>query len=381
MRECGYYGIMEDERLLTVVNANSFDNTILYDRIIITGNFSGKRFDAFRCMASPRIETLLYDFESNIYKYRVKNAHREIAELNALNTSSEITHSGSAIEELFYSGNVSENEIVEIAEIDANVDQYINQLNELASFRGIESFGLQQGSQNADVIAVGTFDSGEKIFFTKLYKAYVFDDGDGVVKEVNASELNEGDSLVFTQNTAETRDIVDNVLARLIEGHKVNDNVIDCYGMSKRWKYVLQNYMRENNIPPKDIAKEMIKNGVSVQEITIRGWLDEDSHTVGPRKQDSIEQIALLVEDEEMLENANLYFEACGTIRRIRREILGWIGEAIIDKLSGRTPIPGTVNADIYDRIDSVAQILRLETISFVNRSIPMNLTNRPLSL
>ena len=139
--------------------------------------------------------------------------------------------------------------------------------------------------------------------------------------------------------------------------------------------------MRENNIPPKDIAKEMIKNGVSVQEITIRGWLDEDSHTVGPRKQDSIEQIALLVEDEEMLENANLYFEACGTIRRIRREILGWIGEAIIDKLSGRTPIPGTVNADIYDRIDSVAQILRLETISFVNRSIPMNLTNRPLSL
>lgn len=381
MRECGYYGIMEDERLLTVVNANSFDNTILYDRIIITGNFSGKRFDAFRCMASPRIETLLYDFESNIYKYRVKNAHREIAELNALNTTSEITHSGSAIEELFYSGNVSENEIVEIAEIDANVDQYINQLNELASFRGIESFGLQQGSQNADVIAVGTFDSGEKIFFTKLYKAYVFDDGDGVVKEVNASELNEGDSLVFTQNTAETRDIVDNVLARLIEGHKVNDNIIDCYGMSKRWKYVLQNYMRENNIPPKDIAKEMIKNGVSVQEITIRGWLDEDSHTVGPRKQDSIEQIALLVEDEEMLENANLYFEACGTIRRIRREILGWIGEAIIDKLSGRTPIPGTVNADIYDRIDSVAQILRLETISFVNRSIPMNLTNRPLSL
>ena len=320
-------------------------------------------------------------FESNIYKYRVKNAHREIAELNALNTTSEITHSGSAIEELFYSGNVSENEIVEIAEIDANVDQYINQLNELASFRGIESFGLQQGSQNADVIAVGTFDSGEKIFFTKLYKAYVFDDGDGVVKEVNASELNEGDSLVFTQNTAETRDIVDNVLARLIEGHKVNDNIIDCYGMSKRWKYVLQNYMRENNIPPKDIAKEMIKNGVSVQEITIRGWLDEDSHTVGPRKQDSIEQIALLVEDEEMLENANLYFEACGTIRRIRREILGWIGEAIIDKLSGRTPIPGTVNADIYDRIDSVAQILRLETISFVNRSIPMNLTNRPLSL
>lgn len=381
MRESGYYDIMDDERLLTVVNANSFDNTVLYDRIIITGNFNGKRFDSFRCMSSPHIETLLYDFESNIYRYRMKNARKEIAELNSLNTAAAITDDKSIIDELYYSDNASETDIIEIEEIDANVDEYINQLNEIESFRGIESFGAQQGNQNADVIAVGTFDSGEKAFFTKLYKAYVFDDSDGTVKEVNASELNEGDSLVFTQNTAETRDIVDNVLARLISERKVNDDIIGCYGKSKRWKQSLQEYMRDNNIPAGEIAKQMIKNGVSVQEITIRGWLDEDSHTVGPRKQDSIEQIALLVEDEDMLEHADQYFEACGTIRGIRRKILGWIGEAIIDKLSGRTPIPGTVNADIYDRIDSVAQILRLETISFVNRSIPMNLTNRPISL
>lgn len=332
---------MDDERLLTVVNANSFDNTLLYDRIIITGNFNGKRFDSFRCMSSPRIETLLYDFESNIYRYRMKNARKEIAELNSMNTAATIADDESIIDELYYSDNASETDIIEISEIDANVDEYINQLNEIASFRGVESFGSQQGSQNADVIAVGTFDSGEKVFFTKFYKAYVFDESDGVVKEINASELNEGDTLVFTQNTAETRDIVDSVLARLINEHKVNDNIVDCYGMSKRWKQALQKHMRDNNIPASEIAKEMIKNGVSVQEITIRGWLDEDSHTVGPRKQESIEQIALLIEDEDMLEHADQYFEACGTIRRIRREILGWIGEAIIDKLSGRAPLPG----------------------------------------
>lgn len=381
MRESGYYSIMDDERLLTVVNANSFDNTVLYDRIIITGNFNGKRFNSFRCMSSPRIETLLYDFESNIYRYRMKNACKEMAELNSKNTAATIADDESIIDELYYSDNASEADIVEIEEIDANVDEYINQLNEIASFRGIESFGTQQGSQNADVVAVGTFDSGEKAFFTKLYKAYVFDDSDGTVKEVKVSELNEGDSLVFTHNTAETRDIVDNVLARLIVERKVNDDIIECYGKSKRWKQALQEYMRENNIPAGEIAKQMIKNGVSVQEITIRGWLDDDSHTVGPRKQESIEQIALLIEDEDMLEHADQYFEACGTVRRIRREILGWIGDAIIDKLSGRTPLPGKVNADIYARIDSVAQILRLDTISFVDRSVPMNLTNRPISL
>lgn len=381
MRECGYYDIMEDDSLLTVVNANSFDNSVMYDRIIITGNFSGKRFDSFRCMSSPRIETLLYDFESNVYKYRMKNARKELAELNALNTAVADLEDEPIIDDLYYSDSTSENDVAEIARIDENVDEYISQLNEIASFRGITSFGTQQGTPNADVVAVGTFDSGEKVFFTKLYKAYVFDESSGVVKEANASELNEGDSLVFTQNTAETRDIVDNVLARLIDENKVSEEVMDCYALSKRWKQALQEYMKDKNIPAGEIAKKMIKNGVSVQEITIRGWLDEDSHIVGPRKQNSIEQIALLVEDEEMFEHADRYFEACGTIRKIRRKILGWIGQAIIDKLSGKTPVAGTVYADIYSRIDSVAQILLLETISFVDRSIPMNLTNRPISL
>lgn len=381
MRECGYYDIMKEESLLTVVNANSFNNTLLYDRIIITGNFRGKRFDSFRCMSSPRIETLLYDFESNIYKYNMKNVRKEIAELNSLNTVVTITDDKSLIDELYYSDNISEKDIADIAGIDYSVDEYISRLNEIASFRGIESFCVQTGSPNADVIAVGTFDSGEKVFFTKLYKAYVFDESDGVVKEVKASELNEGDSLVFTKNTSEARDIVDNVLARLIDEHKLSDDVVDCYVLSKRWKQALQEYMRNNNIPAGEIAKRMIKNGVSVQEFTIRGWLDEDSHTVGPRKQNSIEQIALLTENDEMFEHADLYFSACNTIRRIRRNILNKIGEAIIDKLSGRKHITNTIDQYIYDRIDSVAQILRLETISFVDRSVPMNLTNRPISL
>lgn len=122
---------MDDERLLTVVNANSFDNTLLYDRIIITGNFNGKRFDSFRCMSSPRIETLLYDFESNIYRYRMKNARKEIAELNSMNTAATIADDESIIDELYYSDNASETDIIEISEIDANVDEYINQLNEI----------------------------------------------------------------------------------------------------------------------------------------------------------------------------------------------------------------------------------------------------------
>ena len=214
-----------------------------------------------------------------------------------------------------------------------------------------------------------------------MYKAYVFDDGDGTVKELSVSDLNEGDSLVFTRSNDETRDIVDTILSKLVEEKKVGDEMIECYRKSKRWKQALRDYMMDNGIPVKEIASTMVKNGVNVQEITIRGWLDEDSHTVGPRHEDSIEQIALLVEDNDMFENARVYHEACATIRRIRRDILTQIGKAIIDKLSGREPAAGTIMSDIYERIGSIAQILRLESITRIERNVPMNMTNRPINM
>jgi hypothetical protein len=231
------------------------------------------------------------------------------------------------------------------------------------------------------VIAAGIFDSGERIFFTKFYKAYVFDESDGIVNEVNVSDLKEGDSLIFTHNTDETRDIVDTVLTKLVDERRVGSEIIESYSKSKKWKQILQKYMQITGLSAGEIAKRMIRNGVNVQEATIRGWLDEDSHTVGPREVDSIKQIALLVGDEEMFDNAQNYFNACKTIRKIRRQILDWIGEAIIKKISGRTPKEGTLEAYIYDRIDSVAKILYLESIVFVERSVPMNLTNRPINL
>lgn len=381
MRECGFFDLMDSEELLTITTANRFDNSVIYDRIIVIGNFAGKRFDVFRCMASQRIETLLYEFESNLYRYRMRSAKKAEAELNSMNTVAPVEEEDAA-DYLFYFDNADEGDVAEIAEIDVEVDDYVAHLNEVASFRSLESFYATQGAgQTSDVVAFGTFDSGETIFFTKLYKAYVFDDGNGTVRELKVKDLSEGDSLVFTQNNSETRDIVDTILSKLIDERKFNEDVIECYRKSKYWKRALRKYMLDNNIPEKSIAATMIENGVNVQEITIRGWLDEDSHTVGPRHEDSIQQIALLVEDTDMFENAKEYYDACATIRKIRRDILSQIGKAIIDKLSGREPAAGTIMADVYERTGAIARILRLESIVSVERNVPINLTNRPLNL
>ena len=380
IRECGFYELMDDESLLTVVTANRFDNTVMYDHIVVVGNFNGKRFDTFRCRAAQRIETLLYDFESHFFKYKMRKAKKAENQLNALVLNTEFIEDDEAFESLYYS-EIPDDEILEVTNMDAEVDEYVNRLNEIATFKSLGSASFSNGSTMSEIVAVGTFESGEKVLFTKNYKAYVFDEDNGIVKEVKVNDLTEGDSLVFAQRNSETRDIVDTILSNLVEEQKVSDEIIKCYQLSKLWKSRLVDYMQDMNMSAKIIASKMIANGAKVQEITIRGWLDEDSHTVGPRSIESIQQIATLVENEDMFENAQVYFDACSTIRKIRREILNQVGEAIINKLSGRQPKNNTIMEDIYNRIDSVALILRLETISFTEREVPMNLTNRPINL
>ena len=325
-----------------------------------------------------RIITLLFSFESNLYKHKLKKAV-QLEEI--YNEHSEIKYvTNPSYDELYYDDNESNAEIEDIEAITAEVDEYINHLNEIADLKSLGIASSTNGN-TTESVAIAFFETGERAFLTKMYKAYVFDDNSGEVREMGVENLREGDSIVFTQNNAETRDIVDDMLAKLIASHKLSPEIFECYDKSKYWKFKLIEYMRKTQKSAKDIAKAMIENGVQVQEITIRSWLDEDDHTVGPRDKESIRQIALLVEDDELFEHYEQFFEACTVIRRIRREILKTIGEAIISKLSGKTPVEGTLIADIFDRIDSLARVLRLESITFVTRNLPMNATNRPITM
>ena len=88
-----------------------------------------------------------------------------------------------------------------------------------------------------------------------------------------------------------------------------------------------------------------------------------------------------MVGDRELLVNAEQYYEACSVVRRVRREILKQIGEAIISKLCGHKVKGNSIMADVYERIDSIALILHLESITAIKREVPVNLTNRPILL
>ena len=267
------------------MTANQFDNTQLYSAIIVVGNISGKRFDALRCRSSQEIDLLLYECEKYRYKKQVRDAK---AAEHLLNTRSTILTDDEYEED---SIGIDEYDLNEVDNINTEIMDYISS-SPIKAIRN--SFSGGDGKSMAEIVAVAKFDSDEIAFFTKNYKAYVLDEADNSVKEVVASDLSEGDVIVFTRSTSKTRDIVEEILRDMINNKLVPPEIEKAYYKSREWKKTLIDYMKQTGSSAKAIADEMISNGVSVQEITIRGWLDEESHTVRPQKLDSIQQIALI---------------------------------------------------------------------------------------
>lgn len=356
---------------LDIYTPRKFNNSILYDLIIYTGNFHGDEFDIFRCKSAPLIQILLYECEEKIYRHKNRISSEKDKKLEAIAKHEPFTP-------IVFQPEI-EQEIIEDEKLAGDLDDYINHLNMKVSFAG---WNLSQpGVSNAktETAAFVSFETGEKAFFTRMYKAYVLNDETGIVKEVPVEELAEGDAIIFTNNNEETHDIVDNILEKMIGEKGFSEEIIDYYKKSKEWKNSLINYMNSNNMSPADVAKKMKANGISVQELTIRTWLDEDSHTVGPRNVDSIRQIAYFTENEKMLDQAEIYHKACGEIRKIRMDILREIGKAIIANISGVKRTSGFENSMIANNIDSLSTVLRIESIIMMKKEIPTGFANRPL--
>ena len=347
-----YFGIVID-RLLSLNNlyngtdiytmtANRFDNSQLYSAIIVVGNISGKRFDALRCRSSQEIDLLLYECEKYRYKKQMRDAK---AAEHLLNKRSTILTDDEYEED---SIGIAEEDLKEVDNIDTEIIDYISS----APIKAIRnSFSCGDGKSMAEIVAVAKFDSDEIAFFTKNYKAYVLDETDNSVKEVVASDLSEGDIIIFTRSTSKTRDIVEEILRDMIKNKLVPPEIENAYYKSREWKKTLIDYMKRTGSSAKSIADEMISNGVSVQEITIRGWLDEESHTVRPQRLDSIQQIALIAGNDELFDSAEVCFDAGGQIYKIRRQILKAIGQAILGEVTGNNDVIGIMTATVADRI------------------------------
>lgn len=369
--------IMVCECDVSIIAANRFNASVQYDVIIVPGDFIGTRFNPLKCRSAADVYVLLYNGEVQLFKYKKKQA--DIYE-RKINTKLLLDLDEHEDDELHDDAN---NGVELLAEEDNELSHYIDSISAFDLNIFASKLSIYSGNApTSDVYATGVFIGGERILFTRNYQAVVFDEINETVTETNVENLCSGDILVFVKRDGYTKNMVDYIYDQLQQAGRFTSQVIDATEKAQYWKLVLRRYKDSHNLSYRDLAQELRSLGLSIQEVSVRQWLIEESHIVGPREENTLIQIANLTQDPLMLNNSRAYFEACKIVRRQRKRILKLLGKAIVDKLLGRTHTEDKLLELIYENIDSLSEILELESIDISDEtiSVPTNFTNRPFS-
>lgn len=371
-------GILNDNDDVVCVTVNRFDSTHDYESILVVGDISGKKFDSLQCHSAKNIDILLYECENKSFGYRKKKKEKSEKRLDSRIRG--IKYEEDLEDVYIETANEEEKNILQNF---SDLEEYIEKINVLDIGKFVES-GIVSNSNSpiSEVKHVGVFATGGRIFFSKYYMAVVFDYKAGSVTEKAVDKLLPGDFLVFTRRDDYTKNIVDFVYEKLLETGKLSGKVIAASEKTEYWKDALRRYKMRGNYTYSDIAKKMRKIGSSLQEATIRSWLVEDSHIVGPRDVKTMGYIAEVTQDVKILNDINGYFEACRIVRRERRTILELIGKAINNKLSGHIPQEGSVLEVVYNNVDNLSETLELENVIELSESVnvSINLVNKPIT-
>ena len=373
-----------DEWLLrsgtTIVTANQFDANTVYDEIIVVGDIIGKRFNPLKCRAAEEITVFLYECELRMFQYKKKKAKKleKMLNIRGLIANDELEEELDAGEKIADRDNLDS-----FVEGEADLERYIDSISvfDIRKFAaGVSAFA--GNAPKSEVYAVGRFTGGEQILFSKYYTAVIFDSAQGVVTETEPDKLVVGDVLIFAKRDDYTRNMVDYIYEGLLSNKKLSKEVTDATEKALYWKETLRRYKNMNGLSYRDIASRMGKLGSTLQEVSIRQWLIEESHIVGPRDEKTLEQVAELTGDPYLLKDTRTFFEACRIVRRQRKEILGLIGKAITDKLGGNMPPKGSLLETVYENVESLSESLELESITMFDEpiAVPINLINKPLT-
>lgn len=369
----------DDASQLCVSTANKFDYSQQYDIIIAIGAFWGKKFDPFRCRSASTIYVMVSAVEENLFKYRRKLASAIEYKFNAL---AKVPMDAFDIQEETYNDGATEEEVAEVIGSTIDVTAYINQIFEARSLEMLNAGGGNHTGM-ADISHVATCADGERIFFTKKYRAFVFDSAKEDVVETSVDKLSPGDTVIFKSHSSETKDIVTTLLDKYLAEYNTADIELQmAYLRSQLWKEVLKEYRLRMNLSFKALSKRLEKHGSKKHEVTIQSWLTEDSYIVGPQDVETYVAIAEMTQNSEMLADPKAFCDACDTIRRVRVGFLKLIAKAIISKYSGHLTEDSDMARVVSENIDDISILVQIEAITPVaEKKAPINMINRPITI
>lgn len=244
----------DDAAQLCISTANKFDYSQQYDAIVAIGAFWGKNFDPFRSRASSTIYVIVSAVEENIFKYRKKLAATIEQKFNVC-AKVPIDYIDNDTE--VYSDGATEEEVSEVINSASEVTEYINRIFETKS---LDLLNTRSGVHysTTEISYIATCADGENIFFTKKYRAFVFDSAKEDVIEVPVDKLSPGDTVIFKSNNSETKDIVTTLLDTYIDEYQTTSEDIQmAYLKARYWKEVLRKYRTDNSLSFKELSKRL----------------------------------------------------------------------------------------------------------------------------
>lgn len=369
----------DDAGQLCISTANKFDYSQQYDVIVAIGAFWGAKFDPFRSRASSTIYVIVSAVEENIFKYRKKLADTIEQKFNiCAKVPTEYIDTDTEV----YSDGATEEEVSEVIYSVSDVTEYINRIFETKSLDLLNAGSLAHYG-TTEISHIANCADGESIFFTKKYRAFVFDSAREDVVEVSVDKLSPGDTVIFKSNNSETKDVVTMLLDKYIDEYQTaGEDIQMAYLKSRYWKEVLRKYRTDNGLSFKDLSKRMETYGVKKHEVTIQSWLAEDSFIVGPQDNETYIAIAEMTQDTDMIADPKSFCIACEKIRSIRVGILKLIANTIINKYSGKLSAKDDMAKVVSENIDDISTLVQIETIvPVVDKKAPINMVNRPITI
>lgn len=349
---------------------SKFNNDRVFDEIITFGNYYDKNFNTFSCISSKSIVAHLYTCQVPVFEYYESLAQKREFWLNEMSTL-----------DFDYEEYTEDEETVSVLGLQVeDENDLISEINALRfRSRSIYSYDQEYSGPLADTVKTVFFDSGEQAFFTKNYKPFCYDNFEKEIFDKDLDSLEVGDILIFTKDDSSAVDIVDGILQKIIELSESESSIVSNYEKSKHWKKVLQNYMLTYDKKPREFAKELKAAGVSVELITIIGWLDLNSQTVKPRDKENLEVIAKFTNDDKLLSNCDEYFDSGTIIYEARRKIKSEIKTAYAQIMKGQEIDPDSLLYDIKDQIKQMFDMYTVEHINDEVGQVPNNKANKPI--
>lgn len=352
-----------------IVTVSAFEKSRnIWNNVVFSTAYYDFSFNPYASFGFSSAEVLLYEYE----KYQAHCLKRDAEAGRKLLQEKDAKAYDITVEAVETEAIV---EHIEDNQFESEMDKMAKDLLLKGAYRYVSTSGAT-GEAVAKIEKIFTFASGCVGYFTKYYKGYRIR-GDEVV-EVDLDDLKVGDSIVFTKQS-ENKDIVDLLLSQLLEEQYKSTKYPEYYRLSTCWKEGLREYRRIHELTYQQLAEQLNRVGCSKHQVTIRSWLDEESHIVGPRELSDYEAIVRLITLGEAPQEIK---KGCDEIRSLRMRILDLLGRAIIrgmfaeNKNSENDP----VSALIYERAERLTQIEQITSItaSGADAVVPIYMINKP---